>query len=167
MRGGKLRAASAFLCALLLPVLGQIPVWDVIVYGATPAGVLAAVAAAGEDARVLLLEPRVSVGGAISGGLCVTDTGTTTAVIGGRTLRFFEAVANATPGARAGEPLYRFQPKIAEGVFESWLQSAGVTLATEARITSLLTDGVSRRVTQALLANGSLVSGRVWVDSTY
>jgi hypothetical protein len=128
---------------------------------------LAAVAAAGEGARVLLLEPRVSVGGAISGGLCVTDTGTTTAVIGGRTLRFFEAVANATPGAPAGKPLYRFQPHIAEGVFEAWLQSAGVALATEARIASLLMDGDSRRVARALLANGSLVSGRVFVDATY
>ena len=67
--------------------------FDVLVYGATPAGVLASDAAAGEGVKVGLLDPRGVVGGAIAGGLCETDTGTTTSVIGGRTRKFFHQVA--------------------------------------------------------------------------
>ena len=48
---------------------------DVAVYGATPAGVTAAVAAARAGRRVLLLEAGRFVGGMVSGGLSNTDTG--------------------------------------------------------------------------------------------
>src|SRR5205085_330047 len=41
---------------------------DVVIYGATAAGVMAAVAAAREGARVVLLEPGRHVGGMVSGG---------------------------------------------------------------------------------------------------
>ena len=43
---------------------------DVIVYGATPGGFCAAIAAAREGASVILLEPTAHVGGASTGGLC-------------------------------------------------------------------------------------------------
>src|ERR1700742_3426266 len=50
---------------------------DVIVYGATPAGVCAAVGAAREGAKVLLLEPTGHVGGVNTGGLCFSDSNQT------------------------------------------------------------------------------------------
>ena len=49
--------------------------FDVLVYGATPGGVAAAVAAGREGARVGLLEPGLYVGGAMSGGLGQADYG--------------------------------------------------------------------------------------------
>jgi ribulose 1,5-bisphosphate synthetase/thiazole synthase len=42
---------------------------DVIVYGATPGGFCAAIAAAREGASVMLLEPTAHVGGVNTGGL--------------------------------------------------------------------------------------------------
>ena len=48
---------------------------DVVVYGATASGVIAAVAAAREGKTVILLDPARHVGGMVSGGLGVTDTG--------------------------------------------------------------------------------------------
>src|SRR3972149_182872 len=42
--------------------------WDVVVYGATPAGIAAAIAAAREDMRVVLLEPTRHIGGGAAGG---------------------------------------------------------------------------------------------------
>ena len=48
---------------------------EIVVFGATPAGVTAAVSAARAGRKVLLLEPGAWVGGMMSGGLSNTDTG--------------------------------------------------------------------------------------------
>src|SRR5882757_109594 len=53
---------------------------DVIVYGATPAGVCASVGAAREGAKVLLVEPTGHVGGVNTGGLCFSDSNQTVRV---------------------------------------------------------------------------------------
>ena len=47
---------------------------DVIVYGSTPGGFCAAIAAAREGASVLLLEPTDHVGGVNTGGLAFSDS---------------------------------------------------------------------------------------------
>jgi hypothetical protein len=155
----------------LLPLLSllfslravAVPEYDVVVYGSTPAGVLAAVAAAGEGARVALIDPRGWVGGAMSGGLGITDIGTTTAVIGGRTKLFFEAVTRhyASP-----VPLYNFEPHVAEKIFWWLLNETTVTVSLNTRITGL-TLGAGARIASAQLAAGGSVSARVWIDTSY
>jgi len=50
---------------------------DVIVYGATPGGFCAAIAAAREGSSVILLEPTQHVGGVNTGGLCFSDSNQT------------------------------------------------------------------------------------------
>ena len=59
----------AFLILLLAPGLAQ---YDLLVYGATPQGVAAAVAGAQEGLRVLLLEPGRGVGGVLTQGWLAT-----------------------------------------------------------------------------------------------
>ena len=51
------------------------PQYDVVVYGGTSAGVVAAVQAARLKASVLLIEPEQNLGGLTSGGLGATDFG--------------------------------------------------------------------------------------------
>ena len=60
---------------------------DVAVYGATGAGVAAAVAAAEAGARTVLVERGSHVGGMVSGGLSWTDVGDPR-VVGGFARRF-------------------------------------------------------------------------------
>src|SRR5438046_7931645 len=89
------------LAALALLLLTQAPAQegkppptrraDVVVYGATPAGIIAAVTVAREGKSVLLLEPGKHLGGMITGGLCATDTGVRGA-IGGTSREFFDRV---------------------------------------------------------------------------
>ena len=63
---------------------------DVVVFGATPAGVTAAVSAARAGRKVVLLEPGRWVGGMMSGGLSNTDTGQRgSEVISGLAAEFF------------------------------------------------------------------------------
>ena len=73
---------------------------DVAVYGATGAGVMAAVAAAEAGAETVLIEPGRHVGGMVSGGLSWTDVGNTK-VLGGLARRFYQAVADHY-GGRSG-----------------------------------------------------------------
>src|SRR5882757_6402222 len=58
---------------LLLSVTLRAQEYDVLVYGATPGGIAAAVAAASDGERVLLVEPTRRIGGLVTNGLGHTD----------------------------------------------------------------------------------------------
>ena len=49
--------------------------YDVVVYRATPSGIISAIAAARENLTVALIEPGKHLGGMVSGGLSITDVG--------------------------------------------------------------------------------------------
>ena len=57
---------------------------DVAVYGATAAGVMAAVAAAEAGAETVLVDSGAHVGGMVSGGLSWTDVGDANVIGGSR-----------------------------------------------------------------------------------
>src|SRR3954469_21416845 len=66
-----------FLFPLLLLLATAVVVraqdYDVLVYGATPSGIAAAIAAAKDGERVLLIEPSRRIGGMVTNGLTHTD----------------------------------------------------------------------------------------------
>src|SRR5882762_6528000 len=66
---------------------------DVVVYGATPSGIAAAIEAAHLGKQVFLLEPGQHVGGMTSSGLGTTDMYTQSA-LGGLVQTFFNKVAS-------------------------------------------------------------------------
>ncbi|HEV2768423.1 MAG TPA: FAD-dependent oxidoreductase [Acidimicrobiales bacterium] len=119
---------------------------EVVVYGATGAGVTAAVAAARAGADTVLLEPGSHIGGMVSGGLGWTDVGHSSA-IGGVTREFYQRVAD-----HYGVPLWELrgpEPHIAEALLRQLLEEAGVRVElgqrlrrvslTDARITGINT----------------------------
>jgi ribulose 1,5-bisphosphate synthetase/thiazole synthase len=73
MKSARVQALVAITAALLLaPLIAAEECAlesDVIVYGATPGGFCAAIAAAREGASVILLEPTDHIGGVNTGGL--------------------------------------------------------------------------------------------------
>jgi hypothetical protein len=98
---------------------------DVCVYGATAAGVAAAVAAAETGATTTLVEPGLHVGGMVSGGLSWTDVGDER-VIDGFALRFYDAVAQ-----HYEVPLWGVkgpEPHVAEGLLTRMLDGVDVRL---------------------------------------
>jgi hypothetical protein len=102
---------------------------DVCVYGATAAGVAAAVGAREGGARVTLVEPEWHVGGMVSGGLSWTDVGDASAV-DGFALRFYQAVAD-----HYDAPLWGVrgpEPHVAERLFEALLDGVDVRLGETA-----------------------------------
>ena len=96
-RGPPLRAVALALLLSRATSLGS-----VLVYGSTPAGVAAAVAAARAGAATTLLDVTPRVGGMVSGGLGHTDVGDAFA-IGGLAREYFLRNARAY-NASATEP---------------------------------------------------------------
>jgi FAD-dependent oxidoreductase family protein/S-layer family protein len=137
---------------------------DIVVYGGTPSGVMAAVSASRPQAHVVVVEPTEHIGGMMSNGLTATDYGHT-AMIGGRTREFFDRT-QAAEGSAYGR--YRFQPSTAERVFEAMLADAGVEVVRGdplAESGGVIKDG--QRILSIRLDSGRIVSARVFVDASY
>ncbi len=142
---------------------------DVLVYGATAGGVLAAIASATEGARVVLLEPRKHVGGMVSGGLSRTDMDRQENLIGGLAAEFFSRVARHyhrpwSPANSKGAD-WTFEPHVAENIFTAWLKQAGVAVFFEHRVEAVQKDG--NRIASLTAGNGAAFKARVFIDASY
>jgi flavin-dependent dehydrogenase len=101
--------------------------FDVVVYGGTAGGVMAAVNAARAGMRVALLEPGRHLGGMVSGGLSATDVGKKE-VIGGYALEFYLRAGRRYDMAQYGqEAAWMMEPHVAEEILRQMLREAGVT----------------------------------------
>ena len=111
--------------------------FDVVVYGGTAGGTIAAIAAAREGVRVALLEPGRHVGGMLSGGLGRTDMDRQQNVIGGFSREFFERA-----GKHYGQPIsWLFEPSVAERILNDWLSEAGVEVIFNQRLAGITSAG--------------------------
>jgi hypothetical protein len=149
---------------------------EVVVYGGTPSGVMAAVAAARQGRQVLLVEPSKHVGGVISGGLTKTDIGRRE-TIGGLPAEFFNRVLSAyektygkdSPQALATKGGIFFEPHVAEQTFEAMLSDAHVAVVKEQTVADALLDHdhiASIRVTRPNNSD-TTIAGRVFIDASY
>ena len=142
---------------------------EVVVFGATPGGIAAAVSAARAGRKVLLLEPGSWVGGMMSGGLSNTDTGQRGAeVISGLAGEFFRR-ARAIEQTRGAclEPCassFLFEPQVATQVFESMLREAGVTVERAVHLRDVEKNGTA--ITRLLTSRGD-VRADVFIDASY
>jgi hypothetical protein len=141
---------------------------DVVVYGATSAGVIAAYTAKEYGKSVLLVEPGRHVGGLSSGGLGYTDIGNKYAVTG-LGLDFYRRL-----GRYYGKfEEWTFEPRAAEQVFESYLDRAGVEVLYSRRLKSVAKDGTRiRAVTLEYDGAGKgspdlVVAAKEFIDATY
>ncbi len=139
------------------------PSYDVVVYGATASGVVAAVAAARQGARVALLEPGTHLGGMVASGLGHTDTGRKE-TIGGISLEFFKRV-----GRHYGVPVaWDFEPHVAEDVFKAMARQAKVNVFYNSRLREYgAIRKKSLRITQVTMESGDVFSAQAFIDATY
>ncbi|MDZ4287942.1 MAG: FAD-dependent oxidoreductase [Prosthecobacter sp.] len=148
---------------------------DVLVYGATPAGVCAAVGAAREGATVALVEPTQHIGGVNSGGLCFSDSNQTVRshlrglfeefhlrmeadyISRGVTLPYKVAEKDHKP--------WTYEPHVAQKVILAMLQEAGVQNFTG----QILKDTAKEksRITGITTTQGDRFIAKTFVDATY
>lgn len=137
--------------------------FDVVVYGGTSGGVIAAVAAGREGARVVLLEPGRHLGGMTTGGLGRTDHGRKE-VVGGYSLEFYQRV-----GKKYGQPVaWDFEPHVAEQVMNEMAAGAKVDVRFGRRLRE--NNGVVKKgaqVVEIVMENGERYRGKIFIDSSY
>ena len=136
--------------------------FDVVIYGGTASGVIAAIAASKEGLRVALVEPNRHVGGMVSGGLSHTDYGDP-AVIGGLSLEFYERVAHHY--GVANWTLRGPEPHLAERIFREWLGQAGVDVFFNARLDRV--EKEERRIRNIMTERRESFTANVFIDASY
>jgi hypothetical protein len=160
---------------------------DVVVYGGTSGGIVAAIQAREMGKTVVLIEPGSHVGGLTAGGLGATDIGNK-AAIGGLSREFYRRVAlhyandaawvhQARSSYKSGrgsgdsgqEEMWTFEPHVAEQIYLQWLAEADVPLVLGERLT-LGEGGVKKqgpRITTLVCESGRRFAGRMFIDATY
>jgi hypothetical protein len=142
--------------------------YDLVVYGGTAGGAIAAVSGARMGLKVVLLEPREHIGGMVSGGLSRTDVGRRE-VIGGYALEFYWRAGNAyNMSQHLQEIAWLPEPHVAEAIFRDMLRQAGVTVLFHRRLREK--DGVRKngaQVESITMENGETYAARVFADCTY
>ncbi|UCD28522.1 MAG: FAD-dependent oxidoreductase [Planctomycetota bacterium] len=132
----------------------------VVVYGGTSAGVVAAVQAARMSKMVALIEPGRHLGGMSAAGLGATDIGNKDA-IGGISREFYQRVGRHYGWKEA----WRFEPHVAEKVFNYMAHEAGVSVFLEKRIASVKKNG--RRIETVVTHDGVRFRAKVFIDASY
>jgi len=151
--------------------------YDLVVFGGTPAGLTAAVAAGRDGARVVVIEPSYLIGGLMSGGLTKTDVGRGS-TIGGLAREFYDRVLahyTTTYGANSEQVKltqngYNFEPRIALQIFTTWLQDAGVTVQIREQLEDAqVSDGRVVSITTRNYQSGGVLTyhGKCFIDATY
>ena len=155
---------------------------DVVIYGGTSAGIVAAVQATAMGKSVVVVSPDTHLGGLSSGGLGWTDSGTK-AVIGGLAREFYRRIKRHydTPAAwvhqqPAEYKLYRpaddamsvFEPKVAEAAFEAWVREHEIPVVRDAwldRERGVANQG--ERIVSLTTLDGRTLAGKMFIDATY
>jgi hypothetical protein len=163
--------------------------YDVIIYGGTSAGVMAAVQAKRMGCSVIIVCPDQHLGGLSSGGLGWTDTGNK-AVIGGLAREFYgriwqhyqqpdawrwqkpEEYGNRGQGTPAIDgdqrTMWIFEPHVAEKVFDDYVAEYQIPVHRDQWLDR--ENGVTRsnaRIKSITMLDGSTYGGRIFIDATY
>ncbi len=164
--------------------------YDVVVYGGTSAGVVAAVQARRMGCSVVVVEPTRRIGGLTTGGLGQTDIGNK-AAIGGLSRQFYRDVRvwYGNPAAwkqqrpetyRDGgqtrtdsgeDTMWTFEPSAALAILETWIRTNGIEVAYGERLDRasgvVMTGSIPWRVRSIRMESGRVFAGKMFIDATY
>ncbi len=156
--------------------------YDIVVYGGTSAGIIAAIQAAKMDQSVVLVSPTQHLGGLTTGGLGRTDTGDTSS-IGGLSREFYQRIKTYYDQEEAWEYQHRdhyqgykeeadamwgFEPHVAQKVYHQWLDEYHIPVLTGQKLNRkngvLVRDGEIQWIETL---SGHRFFGKVFLDCTY
>ncbi|HIA47653.1 MAG TPA: FAD-dependent oxidoreductase, partial [Candidatus Hydrogenedentes bacterium] len=167
--------------------------YDVVVYGGTASGIVAAIQVKRMGGSVVVIEPSERIGGLTTGGLGQTDIGNK-AAIGGISLEFYQRIRNyyadssnwkwqkqeEYQNGRAGladEPMWTFEPSAALTVLEDFVRDHDIPVeynerlnrekmsAGSHRVKGVVMDGP--RIVSVTTESGATFRGRIFIDATY
>jgi hypothetical protein len=183
LRALALASSLAAIAAASQPAAAQPQRSDIVIYGCTSGGVVAAIEARRLGRSVTLVCREDYLGGMSTNGLGWSDTGNHRA-IGGLSLDFYRKVkrhyddpaawvhsARPTGGENFVDDgaMWQFEPKVGEAIYEAWAREAGVTIVRNQPLDR------SRRGVE--MAGGKVVAfrsttgrrfeGKIFIDATY
>src|SRR5688572_17180587 len=189
MNQEKMTICAALLALLVSEQRAVAAEYDLVVYGGTSAGVVAAVQARKMGKSVVIVGPDKHLGGLSAGGLGFTDTGNK-GVIGGLARDFYHRVwkhydADAAwtwqkkaeyGGKGQGTPaidgaqrtMWIFEPHAAERAFEDYVKEFAIPVVRDAWLDR--EKGVKKvgaRVVSITTLDGKTYAGRMFIDATY
>ena len=153
---------------------------DVVVYGASPSGIAAAIAAKREGTQVILIEELDRVGGMYTaGGMGLTDSffmdrrmlAGIYDEIHDRIDAYYKARGiqyrpeNYKDAFPRGAGRWYHEPSVAEAIFEALLEEANVQVILGKHLLSASMDG--HRIDSIKLRGGIRVSGKQFIDAIY
>jgi len=178
-----------FLFTPLTALAADAATYDVVVYGGTSSGVIAAVQAAKMGKSVVLVGPDKHLGGLSAGGLGWTDSGKKDA-IGGLSREFYHRLwkyyqqpsawpwqkkeqfgnRNQSPPSAGGDgaTIWVFEPHAAEQVFEDFVTEYKIPVHRDEWLDR--ENGVqveAGRIRQITMLSGKTFAGRMFIDATY
>lgn len=160
---------------------------DIVIYGASSAGIAAAIQAQRMGKTVTLLEPSARIGGLTTGGLGQTDIGNKQAV-GGISREFYQGIkkyyddpnhwkfqskADYKDGGqtqtKAGETaMWTFEPSAALSVYQDLLKQHNIAVIFNQKLDRH--EGVEKTegaITSIRMLSGETYQGKVFIDATY
>ncbi len=157
--------------------------FDVVVYGGTSGGVIAAVQCARMGKTVVLIEPTRFLGGLTTGGLGATDIGNKRA-IGGLSREFYQRIhgyyldsqkwkyetrdAYFKNRVKNEDTMWTFEPSAASHVFQEMIEESKVPVVYGERLD--LKNGVAKRaskIAKITMESGRAFEASVFIDATY
>jgi hypothetical protein len=162
---------------------------EIIVYGATSAGIAAAVQARRMGKTVLVIDPGTHIGGLTTGGLSWTDIGNKM-VIGGVAREFYQRIKakyepesmwrwesrndyytkKNSPNRSGEDAMWTFEPKIASDVYQDLLREHGIEVQLRQRLDLRPGRGVRMRgpwIEAIRTEDGTEYIGGAFIDATY
>ena len=139
---------------------------DILIYGATSSGIIAAVEAAKSGKTVTLIATDQYMGGMTSGGLSKADI--IAPSVGGLAKEFFLKIA-----AIYSEPVpsYTYEPKVALQVFNDYLNSyPNIKVYYSERLDlekGVNKNDVSKRIFYLQMESGQIFSAQEYIDASY
>jgi hypothetical protein len=159
---------------------------DIVVYGGTSSGVVAALQARRMGKSVVLIEPSSHLGGLTTGGLGATDIGNKSA-IGGLAREFYHRVwqyyqndaawtretrrqyeAHNPRRGNNDETMWTFEPHVAMQVYREMLAEAHIKPVMNERLDRQ--HGVTKaggRIESITMESGRTFAGKMFIDATY
>lgn len=139
--------------------------YDVVIYGATSAGIIAAEQAVNMGKTVILISTSKRVGGMTTNGLGNTDVGKASA-IGGLALDFYKKVGTYY---NISGPKWTFEPNIALKAFKDIINEKKINIVYNERLS--LSKGVTKNsdgvILNITMDSGKTFHGSFFIDATY
>ena len=175
---------TVLLCILLMGC--QIPKhtnadhhYDVIIYGGTSAGIMAAVQLAEDGKQAAIVEPSAYLGGMTTEGLGGSDINNhpdfkNAAAVGGLALEFYKACAahygiSDFDSAKQEFMTWRFEPHVADSIFKAWIEEHQIPVFLNERLV-LAEQAVQKEGNQIRsfqTESGKKFSAKIFIDATY